>query len=85
MDRNILVSSCKSSVELILTQPLAMRREEFWIVSFFLNKGWIGVREPNGSYMHEKGSNKGLISDENGFLLLTPVGTSRGLENVDSG
>ena len=35
--------------------------------------------------MHEKGSDKGLISDENGFLLLTPVGTSRGLEDVDTG
>ena len=84
MDRNILVSSCKSSVELILTQPLAMRREEFWIVSFFLNKGWIGVREPNGSYMHENGPGKGHIDDKYGFLLVTPVDTGKGIEDVDT-
>ena len=31
--------------------------------------------------MHEEGSDKGLIGDENGFLLLTPVGTSKGRNN----
>jgi len=40
----------------------------------FLNMGWRGVGEPNGSCIHEKGQ----IGDKYGFLLLTPVGTSRG-------
>ena len=35
--------------------------------------------------MHKKGSDKGIISDENGFILLPPVGTSKGLEDVDTG
>ena len=35
--------------------------------------------------MHEKGPNKALIGDNYGFLLLTPVGTSKGLEDVDTG
>ena len=39
----------------------------------------------NGSCMHENGSDKGLIVYKYGFLLLTPVGTSRGLEDVDTG
>jgi len=32
---SISVSSCKSSIEAILTQPVAMRRAEFWIVWSF--------------------------------------------------
>ena len=35
--------------------------------------------------MHEKGPDKGYIGDKYGFLLLTPVGTSKGLEDVDTG
>ena len=50
-----------------------------------LNKGWCGIREPNGSYMHKKGPNKGHIRDKYGFLLLTPVGIIRSLEDVDTG
>ena len=45
----------------------------------FLDKGWLGVRESNWSCMHEKGPDKGFIGDEYGFLLLTPVGTSKAL------
>ena len=41
--------------------------------------------ELNGSCIHEKGSDKGHIGDKNGFLLLTPISTSRGLEDVDTG
>ena len=54
----------------------------------FLNKGWCGVEEPNGNCIHKKGLDKGhtsSISDEYGFLLLTPVGTSKGLQDVDTG
>ena len=51
----------------------------------FLDKGWRGVGEPNGSCIHEKELDKGLISDKNGFLLLSPVGTCRGLEDVNAG
>ena len=35
--------------------------------------------------MHEKGPDKRLIGDKCGFLLLTPVGTRKGLEDVDMG
>ena len=35
--------------------------------------------------MHEKGPDKEHIGDKYGFLLLTPVGTSKGLEVVDTG
>ena len=41
----------------------------------FMNKGLVG--EPNGNCMHEKGLDKGHIGDKYGFLLLTPVDTSR--------
>ena len=39
----------------------------------------------NGSCLHEKGPDKGHIDDKYGFLLLTPVGTSKSLEDVDMG
>jgi len=39
-----------------------------------------GVGEPNGSCIHEKGH----ICDKDGFLLLNPVGISKGLEDVDT-
>ena len=39
----------------------------------------------NGSCMHEKGSDKGYIGDKYGFLLLTTVGTSKGLKDADTG
>ena len=51
----------------------------------FLNKGWRGIGEPNGSCIHEKGPDKRLIGDKYGLLLLTPVGTSKDLEYVDKG
>ena len=37
------------------------------------------------SCIHEKGPDKGHIGDKYGFILLTPVGTSRDLEDVDTG
>ena len=46
--------------------------------------GWRGVGEPNGSCIHEKAPDKRHIGDKYGFLLLTAVGTSKGLENVDT-
>ena len=42
------------------------------------------MRESNGSFMHEKEPDKGHIVDKYGFLLLTPVGASKGLEDVDT-
>ena len=62
-----------------------MRRADFWIFWTFLNKGCLGVGEPNGSCIHEKGSNKGHIGDKYGFLLLPPVSTSKDLEDADTG
>ena len=51
----------------------------------FLNKGRWGIGEPSGSCIHEKGPDKKNIGDKYGYLLLTPVGTSKGLEDVDTG
>ena len=50
-----------------------------------MNEGWRGVGEPNGSCIDENGPGKGLVGGKHGFLLSTPVGTSRGLEDVDTG
>ena len=47
----------------------------------FLNEEWLGVGEPNSSSIHDKG----LLGDKYGLLLLTPVGTSKGLGYVDTG
>ena len=49
----------------------------------FLKKGWWGVEKPNGSFIHEKGPDKGHIGDKYGFLLLTSVATSKGFGGVD--
>jgi len=35
--------------------------------------------------MHEKGPDNGYMGYKYSFLLLTPVGTSKGLEDVDTG
>ena len=51
----------------------------------FLKQGLGGARKLNGSGIHAKGYDKELIGDKDGFLLLTPVGTSKGLEDVDTG
>ena len=60
---------------------------EGWVLDSleFLNNGQWGVGEPNGSCIHEKGSDKEHIGDRSGFLLLTPVSTSKGLDDVDTG
>ena len=50
-----------------------------------LNKGGWAVGEPNRNCIHEKGPYKGHIVDKCGFHLLTPVGTSKGLEDIDTG
>ena len=50
-----------------------------------LDSLWSGAGESNGSCIHEKGLDKGHIGDNYGFLLLTPVGTSKGLEDIDTG
>ena len=41
--------------------------------------------EPNGILIHEKESDKKHMGDRYGFLLLIPVGTNKGLEDVDTG
>ena len=38
-----------------------------------------------GVCMQEKGPEKELLGDKYSFLLLTSVGTSKGLEDVDTG
>ena len=35
--------------------------------------------------MHKKGSDKRFLGNKDSFILLTPVGTSKGPENVDTG
>ena len=57
------------------TQPVSMWKAKFW-------KFWsfrIRVGEPNGNFKHEKELDKGNIGDKYGFLLLTLVGTSKGM------
>ena len=54
-------------------------------ISEFLNKEWRGIGEPNGSCILEKGPDKEHIGDKYDFLLLTPVGTSKDLDDVDTG
>ena len=51
----------------------------------FMNKRRRGIGEPNGRCTYEKEPDKGHLSDQYRFLLLTQVGTSKGLENVDTG
>ena len=41
-------------------------------ILMFLNRGWRGADEPNGSCIHEKGPNKGYIGDKCGFLFAEP-------------
>ena len=41
--------------------------------------------EVNGGYINEKGSDRGHIGNECGFLLLTPVSTNKSLEDVGTG
>ena len=41
--------------------------------------------ESAGSGIDEKGSVKRILGDKNSFVLLTPVVTSKGFENVDTG
>ena len=50
-----------------------------------LNKGWLGVGDPNGSCIHGKGPDEGHIGDKYGFLLPTPFDASKGLEDVNTG
>ena len=59
---------------------------EGWVLDNleFLNKGWWCVGEQNGNCIYEKGPDKGLIVDKYGFLWLTPVVASKGLQNVDT-
>ena len=41
--------------------------------------------EPDGNGMDKKGSDYGFEGNYNSFLLLNPVGASKGFENVDTG
>ena len=45
----------------------------------------LGIQMGAAYMIHENGPDKGLIGDKYGFLLLTPVGTIKGLEDVDTG
>ena len=51
----------------------------------FLNHRSGSVRKPYGSTILEMGLDKGFVGNKDGFFLLTPVGTSKGFENVDTG
>ena len=48
----------------------------------FGDTGGAGVREPDGGGVGEKGPNEGLVCNPQGFLLLAPVGSSKGPEDV---
>ena len=39
----------------------------------------------DGSWIHEMGSDREFVCNKNSFLLLTPVGASKGFENADTG
>ena len=74
---SILVSSCKWSIEVILTQPVAMQRAEFWIVwSFWIRDG--GVGELNGSldiysaYIQMKDIASKIIKNDVNHLYFLP-------------
>ena len=61
---------------------MAVRWEEFWtVLSFWIRDVW----EPNFSCIHEKEPDKGHVDHMYGFLLLTLVGTSKTLQDVDTG
>ena len=62
-----------------------MRRAEFRIVWRFGIRDVEVLEEPNSSCIHEKGADKRDICDKCGFLLLTPIGTNKGLKDVDTG
>ena len=80
---SILVSSCKWSIEVILMQTVAMWRAEFWVVwSFWIRNGELLGNQMGPAYMKR---DRIHISDMYGFLLLTPVCTTKGLEDVDTG
>ena len=49
-----------------------------------LNQGWWVVCKPSGSCINKNGSDKEYEGDNYGFLLMTPVGTNKGLEDVDA-
>ena len=78
---NILISSCKWSIEVIITQPVAMRRAELWTVLSF----WTRDDEALENQMRVAYIKMDQMRDKDGFPLLTPVGTSKGLEDVDMG
>ena len=42
-------------------------------------------QETGGSGIVEKGSNHGSVGIQDGFFLLTSVGASKGIDNVDTG
>ena len=55
---------------------MATRRAEFWIVS---EPGKRGVKEINGSCIHEEGSIDGHIGDKDDLILLTQLVPTRAL------
>ena len=50
----------------------------------FLDVGGFTVGEPDRGSIHEKGSNQGFEGDDEGFLLLAPVGASESTEDVET-
>ena len=71
---NILVSSCRWSMKVVFTQPMATRRAESWIVWSF----WIIDLEAFGNHMvHDK--DKGFVDNTDGSFCLTQLVPARAL------
>ena len=70
-------------MEVILTQP--MTTWSFWAVWSFQIYDDEAFGNQIGAICMKKRLYKRLVGNKDSFLLLTPFGTSKGPENVDTG
>ena len=50
----------------------------------FLNVGVLAVRKPDGGSICEEGSDQGFEGDNEGLLLLAPVGASKSAKDIEA-
>ena len=50
----------------------------------FFNRGWTGIRDPNGSRVGERGVDDGFVGGDQGFFMLAAVCTCESLEDGES-
>ena len=48
------------------------------------NRGWTGIRDPDGSRVGERGVDDGFIRGDQGFFMLAPVCTCESLKDGES-